>query len=42
MTMAAPDKPRLTPLRLTIWLVVGAVGVYLVVSGVLGIIAKGG
>ncbi|HTL40787.1 MAG TPA: hypothetical protein VL294_04890 [Pseudolysinimonas sp.] len=42
MTMAAPDKPRPTALRLTIWLVVGAIGVYLVVSGVLGIIAKGG
>ncbi|MGN6501605.1 MAG: hypothetical protein ACTHKX_01725 [Pseudolysinimonas sp.] len=41
MTMATPDKP-LTPLRLTIGLVVGAIGVYLVVSGVLGIIAKGG
>ena len=41
--MAAPDdKPRVTATRLIIWLVVGAIGVYLVVSGVLGIIAKGG
>lgn len=35
-------KPGITPARIVIWLVVGAVGLYLVASGVLGIIAKGG
>lgn len=35
------NRPRLTPLRVTIWIVVGAIGVYLVISGVVGILAKG-
>ena len=28
--------------RIVIWVIVGGVGLYLVISGVLGIIAKGG
>ncbi len=41
--MSDGDK-RLRPtlLRLTIWIVVGALAVYLVINGLLGIAAKGG
>ncbi len=39
------DGPRaphpLTASRVTTWLVVGGIGVFLVVSGILGIVAKG-
>lgn len=46
---AAPSDPRdgrrdpapITPARILVWVVVGGIGVFLVVSGVLGIIAKG-
>jgi hypothetical protein len=33
--------PRPTPARITTWLVVGGIGVFLLVSGIVGIIAKG-
>jgi hypothetical protein len=33
---------RPTPLRLGIWVVVGALAIYLIVNGLLGIMAKGG
>jgi hypothetical protein len=36
------NRQRPTATRIAIWVIVGAVGIYLVVSGVLGIIAKGG
>lgn len=46
--MAAPDPDpsrngwrNVSPGRITTWIVVGGIGVFLVVSGVLGIIAKG-
>lgn len=38
----APNpRPRLTALRVVIWVVVGAIGLFLLASGLLGIIAKG-
>ncbi|MEO5534563.1 MAG: hypothetical protein ABIR17_05465 [Pseudolysinimonas sp.] len=37
-----PSGPKpITPLRILIWVAVGAVGVFLLVSGIIGIIAKG-
>ncbi|MES1212019.1 MAG: hypothetical protein ABUT11_00580 [Leifsonia sp.] len=36
-----PKKPKLTPTRIGIWVVVAAIGLYLVISGIVGIIAKG-
>ena len=35
-----PPRP-ITPLRVLVWVVVGGIGVFLAVSGILGIIAKG-
>ena len=35
------DKPRLTATRVVIWVAVAAVGLYLVISGIVGILAKG-
>jgi hypothetical protein len=36
------DRPKkVSTGRMIVWIVVGAIGLYLVVSGVLGIIAKG-
>jgi hypothetical protein len=42
-----PEKKKDTPgipswRRIVIWVVVGGVGLYLVISGVVGILAKGG
>jgi hypothetical protein len=41
--MSDPDdnRKKVSTGRMIIWIVVGAIGLYLVVSGVLGIIAKG-
>ena len=37
-----PSGPNpITPARIAIWLAVGTVGVFLLVSGILGILAKG-
>ena len=36
-----PKKPRLTATRVVIWVAVAAVGLYLVISGIVGILAKG-
>ncbi len=36
-----PKKPRLTTTRIVIWIAVAGIGLYLVISGVVGIIAKG-
>lgn len=47
MTDPAPRKPAgtprppITPARITTWLVVGGIGLFLVISGITGIIAKG-
>lgn len=38
-----PKKPgQVTPARIAIWLAVGAIGLYLVITGLVGIIVKGG
>ena len=37
---SGPLRP-ITPGRVTTWIVVGGIGVFLVISGILGIIAKG-
>jgi len=36
-----PGKPKITTTRIVIWLAVAAVGLYLVISGIVGILAKG-
>ncbi|WP_439564434.1 hypothetical protein [Microcella sp.] len=43
LTLPGDDekKPAISMNRLALWLVVGAIGAYLLVSGVVGIIAKG-
>ena len=38
--MSTPSN-RPTPVRVTTWIVVGGIGVFLLVSGIIGIIAKG-
>jgi hypothetical protein len=35
------DPPRLTMRRVLIWGAVGGIGVFLIASGILGIVAKG-
>ncbi|HWH97623.1 MAG TPA: hypothetical protein VNS80_04585 [Pseudolysinimonas sp.] len=35
------EKLQLSPARIAVWIVVSAVGVFLLVSGIVGIIAKG-
>ncbi|WP_191621819.1 hypothetical protein [Microbacterium caowuchunii] len=35
-----PKKP--SPARVGVWLVVGAVGVYMLASGIIGIVSNGG
>jgi hypothetical protein len=41
--MSDPDgsKKKISTARITVWIVVGGIGLYLIISGVLGIIAKG-
>ncbi len=34
-------KPKLTTTRILIWVIVGGVAIYLIISGIVGIIAKG-
>ena len=34
-------RPRVTPTRVTTWIVVGGIGAFLLVSGIIGMIAKG-
>ncbi|HEU0205505.1 MAG TPA: hypothetical protein VFQ74_02290 [Pseudolysinimonas sp.] len=36
-----PNKPKLTATRIVIWLAVAGAGLYLVISGIVGILAKG-
>jgi len=36
-----PQKPKITSTRIVIWLVVGGIALYLIISGIAGIIAKG-
>ncbi|MBB6389825.1 hypothetical protein [Microbacterium thalassium] len=42
--MQDPNEPKssISGGRITIWVVVGAVALYMIVSGVLGIISNGG
>ncbi len=35
------SSPRITPARILVWIVVGGIGLYLVISGIVGILAKG-
>jgi hypothetical protein len=35
------DRTRLTVTRVVVWVVVGGIGLYLVIAGIAGIIAKG-
>ena len=35
-------KPEISFARIAIWVIVGGIGLYLVLSGVIGIIIKGG
>lgn len=35
------EKPQISPARITVWIAVGGIGVFLLVSGIVGIIAKG-
>lgn len=35
------NKNKITPARITIWVVVAGVGLYLVISGVVGILSGG-
>lgn len=35
------QKPPISPARITIWIAVGGIGAFLLVSGIVGIIAKG-
>ena len=47
--MAVSKKPELTPeekrrqlyTRVAVWVIVGGIGLYLVIAGIVGIIAKG-
>ena len=36
------DKPKISLTRIGLWVFVGGVGLYLIVTGLIGIIAKGG
>jgi hypothetical protein len=36
------DKPEISFARIAVWVIVGGIGLYLVISGVVGIIVKGG
>ncbi|WP_263598627.1 hypothetical protein [Microbacterium pullorum] len=42
MSSADPQHNKPSPARVLIWLVVGAIGVYFLASGIIGIIAGGG
>jgi hypothetical protein len=35
------SSPKITPTRILVWIVVGGIGLYLVISGIVGILAKG-
>lgn len=41
MSSTDPDKSKPSAARVTIWLVVGAIGVYFLASGVIGIVSGG-
>ena len=35
------DRERPSPARMTVWIAVGGIGLFLLISGIVGIIAKG-
>ena len=35
------EKPQISPARITVWIAVAGIGIFLLVSGIVGIIAKG-
>ena len=35
------EKPKITTGRIAIWVIVAGIGLYLIITGVVGIIAKG-
>jgi hypothetical protein len=35
------EKPQISPARIMVWIAVAGIGVFLLVSGIVGIIAKG-
>lgn len=37
-----PDPKKPSPARVGVWLVVGGIGVYLLASGIIGIVTSGG
>ena len=39
--MGDNGQPKLTLIRIAVWIVVGGIGLYLVISGIVGIVAKG-
>jgi hypothetical protein len=40
--MSDGDDKKISPARIAIWVIVGGIGLYLVISGAIGIIVKGG
>lgn len=36
------DKPQVSWQRMAVWVIVGAVGLYLIITGLVGVLAKGG
>ncbi|MCR2812500.1 MULTISPECIES: hypothetical protein [Microbacterium] len=41
MSSVDPEKNKPSPARIGVWLVVGAIGVYMLTSGVIGILSGG-
>jgi hypothetical protein len=43
VSVTPPRRPdeRPSPARMTVWIAVGGIGIFLLVSGIIGIIAKG-
>lgn len=42
MTDPKQDRPRVSPTRIGIWVLVTGVGLYMVISGVVGALTNGG
>ena len=35
------EKPQISPARITVWIAVAGIGLFLLISGIVGIIVKG-
>lgn len=35
------ERPQISPARITVWIAVAGIGLFLLISGIVGIIAKG-